>query len=187
MPDRLRVTILLVLWGVLPCLPISAQESHLRILAATGTADQIQRALAGSSEINKRDTCGVSTLMLAARSNQDSRVISLLLSAGANINARNRNGETPLIYAAEYNRNPDIVSVLLSAGASVNDRDALGRTALMYAAWLNSNPAVVSLLLKAGADAKARSVDGNTALDYAQNNDVLKGTETYHELEKAVE
>ena len=140
MQDRLRVTTLVVLCGVLLQLPISAQESHLRILAATGSAEQIQRALADSLEVNKVDFCAVSTLMLAAGSNKDAKVISLLLSAGASVNAKNRNGETPLIYAAEYNTNPDVLRVLLSAGAGVNDRDALGRTALMHAASSTAIP-----------------------------------------------
>ena len=181
------VAFLGVSWGALVCLPVSSQESHLRILAATGNADQIQRALDGSAEINKRDASGVSTLMLAARSNQDPKVVSLLVRAGASLDNRNRNGETALMFAAEYNRNPDVIRALISAGANVLDRDALGRTALMHAAECSTNPDVVTALLNAGADAKARSVDRKTALDFAQYNESLKGSEALRALEKATE
>jgi ankyrin repeat protein len=40
-------------------------------------------------------------------------------------------------------------------------------------------------LLKAGADAKAKDSQGKTAFDYAQDNEELKGTYTYQQLQKA--
>jgi len=162
--------LLVVAWGAFLLFPIFPQETHLRILAATGTADEIREALKNSTEITKADFNGVSALMLAASSNQDPAVIALLVSAGADVNGRSVTGETALIYAAESNPNPGAVLALLKAGASLDDRDGLGRTPLMAAAWGNSNPAVISALLKVGADAKAKNYLGKTALDYAREN-----------------
>jgi ankyrin repeat protein len=55
--------------------------------------------------------------MLAAASNQDERVISLLVAAGAKINARGPNGWTALMMVAYNNPNPAIIVALLKAGA----------------------------------------------------------------------
>ena len=157
-------------WGAILLAPVFSESVHLRILAATGSVDEIKAALKNSDEITKRDSTGVSALMLAAASNHDPGVIPLLISAGADINACSSTGEDAVIYAAESNPNPEVVLALLKAGAGLEDRDGLGRTPLMAAAWGNSNPAVVTALLKAGANAKARSYSGMTALDYAQGN-----------------
>jgi ankyrin repeat protein len=179
--------ILVTIWGALVLIPSFGQEAHLRTLAATGTVQEIREALRYSSEVNKRDASGVSTLMLAAGSNHDVGVIAVLISAGADINLRNRSGESALFYAAQSNPNPEMISALLKAGAALDDRDALGRTPLMAAAWGNSNPAVITLLLTAGADAKAKSGAGKTALDYAQDNPSMSaGSEGYQALQEAM-
>ena len=179
--------LLVLAWGAFLLLPVFSESIHLRILAATGTPEEIKAALRNSDEITKRDATGVSALMLAAASNHDASVIPLLIGAGADINARTRNGETALIFAAECNPNPDAALALLKAGAGLEDRDGLGRTPLMAAAWGNGNPAVVSALLKAGADAKARSYDGKTALDYARQNSAFPADgEAFRALQDAV-
>ncbi|MGA2766468.1 MAG: ankyrin repeat domain-containing protein [Spirochaetia bacterium] len=165
----MRVIVLAIL-GAFVLSPICAQELHLRSLAATGTVEEIREALKSSCELTKPDKNGVSALMVAAGSNHDPNVISLLVAAGADVNARNKLGETALICAAQSNPNPDVAKALLASGAALDDRDGLGRTALMAAAWGNGNPAVASALLTAGADANAKSRLGKTALDYARDN-----------------
>ena len=179
--------LLAVAWGAFFLFPIFPQEIHLRILAATGTADEVREALINSTEITKTDFNGVSALMLAASSNHDPAVIALLVSAGADVNARSVTGETALIYAAESNPNPGTVLALLKAGASLYDRDGLGRTPLMAAAWGNSNPAVIFALLKVGADAKAKNYLGKNALDYARENPAFsRDGDAYRSLEEAI-
>ncbi|HUJ74980.1 MAG TPA: hypothetical protein VL359_08985, partial [bacterium] len=56
---------------------LAAQE-RLRILAATGTADQIVRALQAGADFNDHDWNGVTALMAAAAFNRDPRVVALL-------------------------------------------------------------------------------------------------------------
>jgi ankyrin repeat protein len=76
--------------------------------------------------------------------------------------------------------------MLLKAGADVKAQDKNnGLTALMYAAETNQNPEVITTLLKSGADAKAKDNAGKTALDYAQDNENLKGTDAYRQLQEA--
>jgi ankyrin repeat protein len=91
--------VLVSIWGALIVVPSFAQEAHLRTLASTGSVQEVREALRYSSEVNKRDTSGVSTLMLAG-SNHDASVIAVLISGGADINARSKSGETALFYAA---------------------------------------------------------------------------------------
>jgi ankyrin repeat protein len=74
---------------------------------------------------------------------------------------------------------------LLNAGANVNDRNTWGATPLMLAAEYNENPAVVITLLNAGADGTIKSSEGETAFDYAQQNQKLKGTKAYWDLNNA--
>lgn len=170
---KLGRAILVIMWCSLLVIPSFAQEMHLRTLAATGTIQEIREAVRDSCEVNKCDASGVSTLMLAAGSNHDVGVISVLLSAGADINSRSKSGETALFYAAQFNPNPEMIAALLTAGAGLEDRDALGRTPLMAGALRNANPAVITALLKAGANAKAKSSDGKSVVNYAQENPSL--------------
>jgi ankyrin repeat protein len=90
-----------------------------------------------------------------------------------------------LIYAAGDNKNPDVIEVLLGAGANVNARDERGWTPLMYAARSNNNLEVINLLLNNGADGSLESNNGKTAFDHAKDNEYLKGTDAYWELNEA--
>jgi ankyrin repeat protein len=78
-----------------------------------------------------------------------------------------------------------VITILLNAGAEVNAKNKDGGTALMDAAKTNTNPEVITTLLKAGADAKANDLTGKTAFDYAQDNEKLKNTDAYVQLQKA--
>lgn len=76
------------------------------------------------------------------------------------------------------------ISAAIKAGASINDRTDDGATPLICAAF-NSNPEVITTLLKAGADATTKSNRNKTAFDYAKENEDLKGTSAYWELNNA--
>lgn len=98
---------------------------------------------------------GWTPLHLAARSNPDPEVVSVLAEAGADLHAPGEEsyyrGNTPLHYAGD-NPNPDVAAALLGAGAEVNALSARGRTPLHEAAANASNPAVIDVLVAAGAD-----------------------------------
>ena len=90
-----------------------------------------------------------------------------------------------LMYAAGYNVDPEVITTLLKAGTDIKARDKDGMTAQMWAASKNENPEVIITLLKAGADGKAKDNEVKTAFDYAQDNEKLKGTDAYRQLQKA--
>jgi ankyrin repeat protein len=54
----------------------------------------------------------------------------------------------------------------------------------MYAAHFQS-PEIIATLLEAGADTNAKDIAGRTAFHYAQDNEKLKGTDAYRQLQKA--
>ena len=107
------------------------------------------------------------------------------INSGADVNARDEDGWTALMYAAYSNGNPDVINVLLDAGADIKARDDIGMTPLVYAARSNKNPDVIKVLLEAGADGKTRNDSGETAFDLAEENEHLKGTDAYWQLNDA--
>ncbi len=123
----------LILLGVLSLPLLHAHAAPLLDLVGSGTAEQVQQAAAGGADVNARDSADRTVLMLAAASNPDPVVISILLKAGAKINARGPNGWTALMMAAYGNPNPAVVETLLKAGANGGLRSGAGETAYDYA------------------------------------------------------
>jgi len=154
-------------------------------LVMTGTPQSVQAAIRKGADVNAVDKDGMTPLMWAAYNNRNPEVITTLLKAGADINATVSAGGTALMWAAQSNQNPEVITTLLKAGADINARNQSGLTALMYAAHKNENPEMIIALLKAGADAKAKDSAGRTAFDHAQDNEKLKGTDTYWKLSEA--
>jgi ankyrin repeat protein len=145
----------------------------------------IRVLLDAGADVNARDIEGFTPSMLGVWDNENPEVIRMLLDAGADVNAININGWTSLMFAARDNKNPEVIRVLLDAGAEVNAKKRDDWTPLMLAASDNENPEVIRVLLKAGADGSIKNFWGKTALDYAKENEALKGTKAYWELNDA--
>ena len=128
----------LLLLGLLLASPLVAQDLHLRVLAATGTAEEVKKALQKGGDFNDHDGTGVTALMAAAGNNHDADVILVLLQFGAAVDTRDTNGETALMFAVERNADPVVIAALLSRGAGIETRDKLGRTPLIYATKSNA-------------------------------------------------
>jgi ankyrin repeat protein len=113
--------------------------------------------------------------------------VQAAISNGADANARGGYGLTPLIWAAQWNENPEVFTILVKAGADIEAQVSYagGGTALVWAAKDTDNPDVITTLLKAGANAKAKDHMGKIALDYAKDNEKLKGTNAFKQLEEA--
>ena len=136
-------------------------------LCKFGTARQVKNAIRTDAKINARDEQNRTALMVAARWNRDSEVVSALLDAGADVNAREMFDFTALMYAAGHNT-IEVINILLQAGAEVNAKEKNGMTVLMYVVkWsYRSIPTseIVNVLLDAGAEVNARDECGTTAL-----------------------
>jgi ankyrin repeat protein len=128
-----KTTLSLVLMGALAVPLVHAQTPDLVTIAGIRSVEQLQAALKRGADPNARDSAGRTILMIAAASNQDEKVIALLVSAGAKVNARGPAGWTALMMAAYDNPNPAVVLALLKAGADGKIRSDAGHTAFEYA------------------------------------------------------
>ena len=103
-------------------------------LVQSGTAEQVQAAIAAGSSVYGVTKGDDSPLMLAAKYNQNAEVITVLLKAGASVDRKNKyGGKTALMYAATSNMNPGVIAVLLKAGANGKLKSSDDKTAFDYA------------------------------------------------------
>lgn len=104
------------------------------------------------SDLNWFSDHGISPL-IAAVTNNDRRMVQLLLKSGADVDAGDLRegylGQTPLMYAASYGYR-DIATLLLSNGAKINKKDKNDDTALNYAIR-NKDKEIISFFETAGA------------------------------------
>jgi ankyrin repeat protein len=102
-----------------------------------------------NADVNAQSTQGRTPLMIAARRDGNSSIVSLLLAKGADPTATDKLGVTALHQAANAG-DPSTIRLLLDKGADVNAMDVKGDTPLMGAAGFGS-VAAVRLLLEKGA------------------------------------
>ena len=138
--------------------------------AAEGQYVIVQRLLENGAQMNSRDECDLTPLLLASREGHE-KVVKLLLSQDdIGVNSQDWNGITPLLYAAK-NGHEGVVKLLLSQDdIAVNSQGKYGSTPLSYAAK-NGHEGVVKLLLSQD-DIGVNSKDwyGMTPLLYAAKN-----------------
>ena len=115
--------------------------------------------------------------LVFAASNENIKVVEMLLKAGADVNTKGFYSCTPLILAS-INGHINIVKLLLKAGANVNAKEDNGTTCLMKAS-LYGYKDIVKLLLKAGADVNANDKAGNTAWGWASSKGIVELLKKY--------
>lgn len=111
-----------------------------------------------------RDRAGQTALMKAARQNQGSEQVLLLLSYGANVNAMTdaRNDYRTVLHYAVLSGNMMLVTLLLKQGARVDKLPPApepDRPSPLDLAILRGDPALVRILLEAGKFAKSHFVE----------------------------
>ncbi len=151
---------------------VMPQEEFLEICARGKLAD-VGRGVRRKADVNKIERTGLSPLIVAAREQDDPRVIDYLVQSGAEVERANFQGYTPLMFAAMYNPVVRVTQALIKCGASPERCDSFGRNAIDYAARHNSNPAVLGALLN-GRDVDTKSESGETALMNAAQNKNLR-------------
>jgi ankyrin repeat protein len=157
----------------------------------SGDVADVEMALSGGEDVNKKDKDGNTPLMLAAR-HGDLGVVQTLVKKGADLKAKNKDGCDALCALSNYSMSGSpaagkvgqpseqvgittdghlkTAEYVVNEGADVNAKTNDGSTALMLAARLNKKD-LVELLLSRGADVNAVDQQGNTALI----NAVIKG------------
>lgn len=133
-------------------------------ICATGTSEEVKRAIENGANVNATNGIGGTPLMFAASANKNPDVIHIIARAGAKLDKTYKGGITALMLAASNNPNPNVISALVNVGFHVNTKSDEGGTALTAAAVCNSNPEIITTLVKSGADVNAQDVGGHTAL-----------------------
>jgi hypothetical protein len=124
--------------------------------ARDGRVETMRELITTGADVNSKDPCGKTALMLAScRGHKE--IVTVLITAGADANARDDNGNTALIYATYYtqlapsSRWGAIVKALLSAGADPTVEGGYKQmSALMWAKELKQND--ILALLEAAAE-----------------------------------
>jgi ankyrin repeat protein len=116
-----------------------------------GDVAQVQEALAGGADLNRRGFRGCTALGCAARSSRPGalQIARLLIQRGAHVDLADDNGATPLMFAVSFG-NPDIAAALIQGRANVNARDVGGATPLSVALDRH-DPTMIRLIRGGGA------------------------------------
>jgi|GEM_PF-3232826 len=138
---------------------------------------QLVRFFIDASTINQKGFKGLTPLMLATSSNQESNV-KILLDNGAEVNLKDDNGNTPLHFT--YNNNSSsIVKLLLGSKADINAINHDGDTPLHLTASLGSRTNI-KFLESNGADLNIYNKNGERALSLIFNNKVFQACKLTH-------
>jgi Ankyrin repeats (3 copies) len=127
------------------CLSLGGRP-YIFQLVMNGTPQDVQELIDQGADVNARDAENSTPLMSAAKYNDKSDVVAILLKAGARVNDENDYGWTALMYAAQFNYNPQVVEVLIKAGANVNVKNQQGETALAMATSVGVAEIVTELI-----------------------------------------
>jgi ankyrin repeat protein len=125
-----------------------AELSSLQSAAFIGDLDKVKALIDEGTDVNKKDTVGVTALHAAVAGGHKDMTEFLILK-GADVSTSAMDGQTPLHWAADKGRR-DIVELLIDKGAKVNAKDNAGQTPLQLAEN-RKNIEIVQLLKKHGA------------------------------------
>jgi ankyrin repeat protein len=148
---------------------------------------EVSKALIeAGADVSARCDFGNTALMWAEMGASSPEIVTVLVNAGLDVNASNNDKYTALMYAAGSNPNTGSAINLIKAGANVNASGNDGQTPLMQAARWTLNPEMITTLLKNGADPKMTDNSGKTAIDYASENENIRNTDVFMEMEQIV-
>ena len=139
--------------------PDAGAPFDLLAAAEAGDESRVASLLQSQADVNARDECGWSPLIMTAKEGHAS-LLQLLLAAGAAPCSPDVS-HTALRGAALFGHCA-CIRLLVKAAAAVNQCSAGGKTPLMGAA-LNGHTDALALLLEHGADADAKNDFGEGA------------------------
>jgi ankyrin repeat protein len=184
MKNVMTVLFLLVLLPVMTSCAV-----NILTAADSGNMGEVDKAISGGADVNKRDNNGNTPLILAAK-HGDFAIVKKLVIKGANIHTKNNDGYDALLALSSYTMNISVgggkelqksellpitteghlktAEYLIQNGSDINAMNNDGNTALMLSAGLNKKNLSLFLLSK-GADANARNKQGSSALIIASS------------------
>ena len=133
-------------------------------LCGSGTPEDIELAIQDGANVMAVNDDTESALHIAAIYNENSGVVTALITNGADVNAATQYEWTALHFAARFNSNLEVVVELLEKGANINARNIEGDTPLIMAMAVG-RPECIMLLLDKGADANIKNNQWMAAAD----------------------
>ncbi|TVY57322.1 Serine/threonine-protein phosphatase 6 regulatory ankyrin repeat subunit A [Lachnellula cervina] len=118
--------------------------------------------------IDSKDCKGITPLMFAIMSNEDS-MVKLLLERGADVAENDDRGFNSLHIAASFGNETILKPLLENSNVDIDSRDMGNGTPLIQATICNKK-AMVKLLLQEGANVEAKSNRGYTSIAFAVTN-----------------
>ena len=131
----------------------------------SGNYTQMEKYLNMCSDINARDSNGLTPLIWAAVKG-NARAVQILLQRGADVNAANVQGDSALMWASVMGHE-HVVELLLENNPDIDFKSKENGVTALMAAAAKGHADVVRLLLSAGADANSKDRNHNTALMHA--------------------
>ncbi len=143
--------------------------------AKNGDLKEVDRLIKSDADVNICDNDGWTALMNAARYQNNSEIVALLLEAGANPNQKNNYGSTALHLAAAYSESPEIVSQLVK---STKNPDEIFKAFIVTLTSNSVNEKTLTAKTKIFIDEKVpvnRFYEGRTPLMYAAEYSAYTG------------
>jgi ankyrin repeat protein len=148
-------------------------DDAIVIAARHGMTEVVRTLINKGANINKRNSDGMTPLMLVAY-NGHFEIVCLLLDEKADLNiAIPESGKTALILTSGYENRLNILNALLDAGADINIQCKNGDCALTEAAAYGSLEILQALISK-GAKVNVKNSKGLTPLLLANHLDKVK-------------
>jgi ankyrin repeat protein len=158
-----------------------SEEAFFR-LCATGTLEDVQRAVAAGANVNAwgeiKDADGLIsyyTCLMIACKNENVAIVDFLLDNGAKPDSHSK--EYPIHYVTAWQRNDlettkRIIQKLQSKGAEIDARTTSGLTPLLLCAVDPKKSDLGLLFLELGADVNVRDANASTPLIVALNTGI---------------
>ena|GEM_PF-1677335 len=136
-------------------------------LCASGTPQEIEAAIKDGANVNAIDEYGETPLMIAARSNRDPEVISVLLQNGADASIKDNEGMSAVDYASVNARirNTDAYQQLIAA-SNVDSVNSIEEALRIYIDYVND------YVNEVRNNEKYLDEYGNLSLIYIDNDDI---------------
>ena len=163
---------LLLSKGADPHLKNFMGRNLLHAAAEGGNSSIVMRALSCDIDINSKDDCSATPLIIAVKQNHI-EVVKYLLQKGADISLTTEDKKRNALHIASPEGSVAVIEMLLSYDLRPDSRDGEGNTPLARAAACGHIEAV-NCLLKHGADPLLKGKDGRNLLHFAaQSGNVI--------------
>ena len=145
-------------------------ERPIHVAAETGSIEIIKFLIDKGADCQGFNENEYTLVHLAARNNNNLRLIKYLEESGFDLNARSKeNRETPLMLAVK-NKKSCVTRYLIDTVGNLEDVDKHGRTALHHSTFLDGKVESMKILLLNGANPNAKDCNGMTPLHLARSD-----------------